>query len=351
MRLGAIIEWTEDLPAFRGLMRLADELGYDVLGVGDSPFRAQELFVSMTTAAQEVRNATLATTVTTPIIRHPTITACGVSSLHELTGGRVVLGIGNGGSAMRALGRTKGSTRQEVREFVTAVRAILGGGSAYVDGYHTEPLGRSYAVPIFIAADHPKSLRQAGEIADGVIMAVGMSVEHVEEKIAIVRAAATEAGRDPDAIDIWGFTFASIEDDRAQAIAAIGPSLASIAGWRLRPAHMRAKLPPALLGAVEEMERRYDPSDFVVGGKNVRLLERLGLVDLAAGIGATVGDVAETEAHLKRLESIGVSCVLATLPSHLDPAGTLRRFARAGALRAAAGAEPPADGVRGPTLA
>lgn len=34
MKLGAIIEWLGDISEFRGLVRLADNLGYDIIGVG-----------------------------------------------------------------------------------------------------------------------------------------------------------------------------------------------------------------------------------------------------------------------------------------------------------------------------
>jgi TetR/AcrR family transcriptional regulator, mexCD-oprJ operon repressor len=54
------------------------------------------------------------------------------------------------------------------------------------------------------------SLHLAGELADGVVIGLGMSVDIVAEKIATVREAAAAAGRNPDAIDIWGLAFASL---------------------------------------------------------------------------------------------------------------------------------------------
>ncbi|GAA3083778.1 5,10-methylenetetrahydromethanopterin reductase [Streptosporangium carneum] len=329
MKLGAIIEWMDDLSAFRRQVRLADDLGYDLIGVGDTPARAYELYVSLTVAAHESRNAVLAPMVTTPFLRHPAATATAVSTLHELTGGRVMLALGNGGSTRRVVGRSPVGTPKELHDYVTDVRAILGGGSARVDGYDTEPLARVHPMPIYLAADYPRSLRLAGEIADGVVTTVGMSAELVERKVTTVREAAEKAGRDPEKVEIWGFSFVSVRDTPAEANAEIGAALASDVALRLKAPHMRSLIPPHLVPAVEEMERRYDVWDFTVGGKNARLLEELGLVDFAAGLTGVAGDVSGVAAHLRRLESLGVSGVLAALPVLADPDGTLRGLRQA----------------------
>ncbi|WP_271219417.1 LLM class flavin-dependent oxidoreductase [Streptosporangium carneum] len=319
----------DDLSAFRRQVRLADDLGYDLIGVGDTPARAYELYVSLTVAAHESRNAVLAPMVTTPFLRHPAATATAVSTLHELTGGRVMLALGNGGSTRRVVGRSPVGTPKELHDYVTDVRAILGGGSARVDGYDTEPLARVHPMPIYLAADYPRSLRLAGEIADGVVTTVGMSAELVERKVTTVREAAEKAGRDPEKVEIWGFSFVSVRDTPAEANAEIGAALASDVALRLKAPHMRSLIPPHLVPAVEEMERRYDVWDFTVGGKNARLLEELGLVDFAAGLTGVAGDVSGVAAHLRRLESLGVSGVLAALPVLADPDGTLRGLRQA----------------------
>jgi len=326
LKLGAIIEWADDLDAFRHVVRLADELGYDVIGVGDTPARAYEMYVSLAVAAHETRRATLTPMVTTPFFRHPAATATAVSTLYELTGGRAMLAVGNGGSVRRVVGRSPVATPKDLREYVTAVRDILNGGSAHVDGYHTEPLTRVHPLRVFVAADYPSSLRLAGEFADGVVMTVGMSTERVARKVAAVRAAAEQVGRDPEAIEVWGFSFISVKPSRDEANAEIGAALASDVALRLKSPHMRSTVPPDLLPAVEEMERRYDVWDHTVGGKNARLLEELGLVEFALELTGVTGSVSQVAEHLKRLESVGVSGVFAALPPLANPVGTLRRL-------------------------
>ena len=295
-----------------------------MIGVGDTPARAYELYVSLTVAAYETRHATLTTMVTTPFFRHPAATATAVSTVHELTGGRAMLAVGNGGSVRRVVGRSPVAAPHELRDYVVALRAILNRGSAHVDGYDTEPLSRVRPLPLFVAADYPASLRLAGEFADGVVTTVGMSTERVERKVSLVREAAEKAGRDPQAIDVWGFSFISVKAGRAEANAEIAAALASDVALRLKSPHIRTTIPADLLPAVQEMERRYDVWDHTVGGKNARLIEELGLVELALEMTGVTGDVPEVAHHLKRLESVGVSGVFAALPPLADPMGTLR---------------------------
>jgi hypothetical protein len=73
MKLGIISMWGDDLAAFRNQIRLAEELGFALVGLGDSPVGWHELYVSMTIAAQETTSVTLAPMVTTPIARHPAV--------------------------------------------------------------------------------------------------------------------------------------------------------------------------------------------------------------------------------------------------------------------------------------
>lgn len=330
MRLGTILLWG-DLAVFRDQLALAEELGYEVIGIGDSPSAWHELYVSLTVAALHTRSALLTPMVTAPFLRHPFAAASAMSSLHELTGGRVALTIGSGGSALRSIGRPRAASPAELGGYVRALRALLEGGVAEVDGFTTAQLTRARPLPVQISADSPKGLRLAGELADTVVMSVGLNLDLVDRKITQVRAAAEAAGRDPDSVDVWGMSFVSVRGSRAEANADISAFLASTAGMGLKAPHMRALIPPDLLPAVKEIEVRYDPRQHVVvGGSNARLVEELGLTEFVTGLNSITGDEQQVATHLRELERRGVSCVLAALPGNADPDGTLRRFAAAG---------------------
>ena len=51
MKFGTILLWGDDRAAFESRLRLAQQLGYDWIGVGDSQCGYRELFVSLAVAA------------------------------------------------------------------------------------------------------------------------------------------------------------------------------------------------------------------------------------------------------------------------------------------------------------
>jgi alkanesulfonate monooxygenase SsuD/methylene tetrahydromethanopterin reductase-like flavin-dependent oxidoreductase (luciferase family) len=327
MRLGTIALWGDDLERFRAQLRLAEELGYDVIGIGDSPAAWHELVVSLTVAAQATERATLTPMVTSPYLRHPTVTAAALSSLQTLTGGRVACTVGAGGSAVGSIGH-KAATQRELRAFVTALRAASLGEQALYDGATAAALQRAAPFAIRMSADGPKALRLAGAIADGVVTSVGHDLDRLDAKLQLVREGATEAGRDPDTIDVWGMSFVSIGSSRAAALRDISAFLASTGGMGLKAPHQRATIPPALLPAVEELERRYDVTQHVVpGGANAVLVEELGLLDFISGLNSTAGTPEEVQALARAYEERGISCLLAPLPGQAEPERLLRDLA------------------------
>ncbi|MGX1675491.1 LLM class flavin-dependent oxidoreductase [Streptomyces sp. NPDC055400] len=329
MRLGTVVLWGDDIADFRRQVRLAEELGCEVIGVGDSPAAWHDMYVSLAVAAQETSSATLATMVTTPFLRHPAVTASAASSLHELAGGRFRLTMGIGGSALASLGRSRAKI-SEVRDYLGALRELLEGRRAEVDGSTTARLARARSLPVYLAADGPRALRLAGELADGVVIGVGLSLDLVAQKIDTVREAARDAGRDPHAIDFWGMGFTSVRDSRAEANNDISAFLASVGGMGLKSPHMRAIIPPELLGAVEELERRYDPREHVVvGSPQARMVEELGLTDFLVGLRGVTGSPQEVRAYTDELEKLGFSCLIAPLPGNVDPEGMLARLSAA----------------------
>jgi 5,10-methylenetetrahydromethanopterin reductase len=325
MRLGSISLWGDDLDAFRRQVRRSEDAGHDVIGVGDTPSAWQDIVVALTIAAQETSRARLATMVTTPFLRHPLVLARALSSLSELSGGRVVLGIGAGGSAVASIGR--GPARiDHLRAYVLAVRGLLAGESVEWDGFRTAPLVNPRPVPIYLAADGPRSLELAGEVADGVVVTGCRSLDVIDQRLDTLRTAAKDAGRDAADIDVWAMSYVSIRETRAEAIDDITPYLAVMGGLWLRKPYARALVPPELIGRVEEMERRYDPTEHVVvGAPQARLVRELGLADFLADLTAMAGTPDEVRETVGALEERGVSTLVASLAGHADPDGTLRR--------------------------
>jgi alkanesulfonate monooxygenase SsuD/methylene tetrahydromethanopterin reductase-like flavin-dependent oxidoreductase (luciferase family) len=327
MRIGCISLWGGDVAAFRREIRLAEDLGYELVTVGDSPIGWHDLYVSLSIVAHETRRATLGPMVTAPFIRHPAVNAGAMSSLYELTGGRAALTLGTGASSVNGVGRAA-ATQVQMREYLLAMRALFNGESIHWDGYTVNPLRHARKVPLYYAALGPKALHMAGEIADGVVLPVGSSLPAVEEKILAVHAGARAAGRDPSMIDLWAFSFCSVRPSRAKALQDITAFLAASGAYALSAPHAFAKVPAPLQERVRELQSRYDTAEHVVvGGSNARLVEELGLVDYLAGLSTIAGTPEETGQVLRGLAALGITSFLCALPGNADPHGTLHRLA------------------------
>src|SRR5256885_11869922 len=103
VRFGIVL-LPESLAGFGGLCREVEESGFDWLGVADSQSGFRELYVTLTLAALNTSRVRLGPLVTNPLTRHLVVTASAIASVHEVAGGRAVLGIGSGGSAISTIG-------------------------------------------------------------------------------------------------------------------------------------------------------------------------------------------------------------------------------------------------------
>ena len=219
MKLGICSLWGPSLDQFRGEVRLASELGFDLVAVGDSPSGWHEMVTSLTLAALDAPRAQIASLVTSPFMRHPLVGANAFATLDELTGGRAVLGLATGGSTILAIGRMP-ATQLEIRAEIAAYRALFAGEGIEWQGRPVKPLRFARPVPIYYSAFGPKALALAGEMADGAIIFAGdQHLGAVRGKVAAIRDAATRAGRDADAIDIWVTSYIAVRPDRAAALA------------------------------------------------------------------------------------------------------------------------------------
>jgi len=329
MKLGICSLWGPDVASFREEVRLASRLGYDLVTIGDSPAGWHDLYVSLTLAALDAPNARLAPLVTSPFMRHPLATANALCSIDDLSGGRVALGLATGGSTVLAIGRAP-ATQAEIRAEMAALKALFAGEGVEWNGRPVKPLRFPKPIPIYYSAFGPKALALAGEQADGVILFAGeQNLDGLAQRIAAVRDAATRAGRDADAIDIWAVSYASVRPTREEAIEDLGAFIA-VNGMALRTPEALAQVPPQLKDRILELQARYDPTEHVVvGGKNVALMKELGLTDYLAQFDTLAGPVENATAMMRALEGMGVSTFIAALPGHAAPLDTMHGLAQA----------------------
>ncbi|GIX46771.1 MAG: LLM class F420-dependent oxidoreductase [Candidatus Tectimicrobiota bacterium] len=149
------------------------------------------------------------TAIVNAFTRGPATLAMCAAGLAELAPGRFCLGIGagsqpiveawNGGTFRRPATRVREMV-QFLRRALSGERVVFAGETLRVSGFRlTRP--PAAPVPIYVAALRPGMLRVAGEVGDGAILN-WLSVADVPKSVQVVRAAAAQAGRDPNGIEI-----------------------------------------------------------------------------------------------------------------------------------------------------
>ena len=97
---------SQPVPTIVRQVQLAEALGYDTAWITDTHLICRELWVTLTACALGTSRIRLGPGIAVPHTRHISVTASAIASLAELAPGRVVLGVGTGGSA-----RTDPATR------------------------------------------------------------------------------------------------------------------------------------------------------------------------------------------------------------------------------------------------
>jgi F420-dependent oxidoreductase-like protein len=177
--------------------------------------------------------------------RSAAMTAMTAATIDQLSGGRMLLGVGASGPVVSEgwHGQRYGRMLQRTREYVAVVRMALARERVQFKGETLElplpdgpgkPLKLTISpvqerIPIYLAAIGPKNTALAGEIADGWIPTL-FSPEHVAEFRGHLEEGAARGGRTLDGFDIAPTVNVFVTDDRAAARDAMRPYLALYVG-------------------------------------------------------------------------------------------------------------------------
>ena len=285
--------------------RLVEELGYEILGISDSQSICRDVYMTLALCAVNTERIRLGPRVITPVTRHPAVAAGAAATLEELAPRRTLLGLGSGDSAAFTIGRRPASLA-ELREYAETIRALLTTGTATYHGAPATLTWKRAAVPLYLAASGPKTLRLAGQIADGVVIRTGIAPEIVRDSIAQVEAGAREAGRDPATLDLWWWPDVNVAASYREGVEEIKMSLAAAGNHLSRFTTEGKHIPPDLLEKVKILGQRYAFSSHTLpGSPNNRLIEELGLVDYLADRFAAVGTPKDCIAKLEAAVDAG----------------------------------------------
>jgi probable F420-dependent oxidoreductase len=178
----------------------AEQLGFRYGWTYDSHILWEEGYVFLTLAAAATSKIKLGHCVTNPGIREPTVTASAYATLQGVSGGRMVMGIGRGDSSRRVVGLEPVPVRQ-FEQALEMIKELMNGRPVR---WNDRDLQLAWAegngeIPMYVAGYGPRALRVAGRVGDGVVIQLA-DPEITRWIIDRARAAAIEAGRDPDAL-------------------------------------------------------------------------------------------------------------------------------------------------------
>ncbi|HET7876299.1 MAG TPA: LLM class flavin-dependent oxidoreductase [Methylomirabilota bacterium] len=309
-------------------VRLAEALGFETAWITDTHLICRELWVTLTACALGTKRIALGPGVTVPHTRHVSVTASAILTLDELAPGRIVLGIGTGGSSAQTMGLTleqvgrvgtletmATSLRRLIRKEAIRFESGTDGTVAWLDGPRQ--------IPLYLAGSGPRMLAAAGRLGDGVIMYASTSPPILKAGLECVAAGAGQSGRPLGELDVLLWTPMSISRDRALARDHVRGRVASALRHPLP-----VELAPEDQAAIKRLRENYDAFEHATAGSRHRTLVPDRLVDLMA-LAGTPGEVREQVRRIASVPEIRRIIILPQVPGRgfLEREQILRLFA------------------------
>ena len=227
MKVGLILPMSDDDGAgtpswatIRDLARQAEAGGADsvwiydhlVLRLAGQATGIHEAWTLLTAVAAATTQVEVGTIVLATSFRSPALLAKMATTLDEISGGRLVLGLGCGWheAEYTAFGYPFDHRVDRFEEALRIIAPLLRKGAVtFVGTYHQVsdcvilPRGPRDRIPILVGAKGPRMLRLAAELADAWNTAwFGMPDERLGRRIADFRAACADVGRDPATVEV-----------------------------------------------------------------------------------------------------------------------------------------------------
>jgi alkanesulfonate monooxygenase SsuD/methylene tetrahydromethanopterin reductase-like flavin-dependent oxidoreductase (luciferase family) len=279
----------------------AESLGYE--SVYTTHIAARDSLIVLAAYATRTERIKLGTGVLPIYSRTPVATAQAAATIDELSGGRMVLGLGvaHQVTVENWFGSTIGKPVAEMREYANAVRAMFRGddppaGERFPTrfrfmGYEPRP-----DLPLYIAALSPAMLRLAGEIGDGVMLWL-CNPDYIRDVVVPeVTKGRERAGMALEGFDIVAAVPAAVTDDADVARASLRNDLIPYFSLPFYRAMIARSGYPDEIAAFDEAIKRGD-THAAAAAISDSFLEQV----------AAVGSATEAEASVRRYLDAGAN--------------------------------------------
>ena len=316
-----------------GWARVAEELGYARVGIGDSPSLYREPWVTLAAVASATSTLPVGVWVTNPITRHPLVTASAARTLAELAPGRIFVGVATGDSGLEGAGYAPAPV-DALAEYVRVLRELLATGTSTYDG---RPVRLPWpdsgpAIPVYVAAHGERTIRLAGAMADGVVLGLGIAPEVIDWSLTTLREGAEAAGRVVADLDVWWTVRYLVAEQTGAAREEMAGILAEAAHVLARTAFRSGLGPPELRAGVERLAAEFDRARYGGGTPeqrraNARRAFELGVGDYLVDRYAFAGTPDECAAQVRRAIAAGAERFMYSMRGP-DREGRLRDWHR-----------------------
>ncbi|MBB5916447.1 putative F420-dependent oxidoreductase [Nocardia transvalensis] len=234
-----------DPAAFRTHLRRIEQLGFhsgwtqeQVLTINAQPQLSP--LETMTYAAACTERLRLGCSVFVSTLHTPVHLAKALSSLDQVSRGRVEVGVGHGGQGrmFSAFGVDREGVASRFAEGVRLMRALWTEPTVTFDGrfwqleqakMEPKPFQKP-APPVWFGGGHPNALRRAVRLGDGFFGAGSSTTEKFADQVRTVRSLLDEAGRDPGGFRIAKRIYIAVDDNPDRARTRIAQSLEKLYG-------------------------------------------------------------------------------------------------------------------------
>jgi alkanesulfonate monooxygenase SsuD/methylene tetrahydromethanopterin reductase-like flavin-dependent oxidoreductase (luciferase family) len=268
--IGPFLKITRSFPSITKVAMKIERLGFDSVWIPDHGI---DPLATLSFVAASTTNIKLGTCVLIPNHRHPVLLAREISTLDNLSEGRLILGLGAGenkeafGTLIERPVARMLETIEILRKLWKQPKVTYDGDFWKIEDYSLElkPLQKPHP-PIWIGASGPRMLKISAMYGNGCF-GPQLLPKHYKEWLKRLRSIAREVGRNPGDIIPAHLPFTSISNDHDTALKWLGPHVKWFLVWASQPPSSL----PQTLGYEEKWEKEEDVSQeavekcFIVG--------------------------------------------------------------------------------------
>ena len=232
-----------DPAAFAAYLTRAEELGFESAWAMDQTFGTAprlNAMETMTFAAACSARLRLGCAVWISPLHQPVQLAKSLSTLDQLSRGRLEIGFGSGGPRrmFSAFGIGGDHLISRFTEGIEVMKALWAEPEVTFDGrfYRLEgatmepkPVQKPRP-PVWLGGSAPPAVRRAAQIADGFFGAGSSTTTAFAEQVKVLREALAGHGRDPDGFPVAKRIYIAIDDDAERARSRMADALVGVYG-------------------------------------------------------------------------------------------------------------------------